>query len=145
MAARYPGLRVVGAYSPPFRPLTSDEERQLRESFAKLKPDITWVGLGAPKQERFMAGYIDSLDTTVMIGVGAAFDLHIGEIKNSPRWAKVCGLAWLFRLAQEPRRLWRRYLRTNPRFLWGVFLQILRFKRYELTIPQTDTTNGPTL
>ena len=145
LTARYPGLSVVGVYSPPYRSLTVDEERRLSETFLRLKPDITWVGLGAPKQEQFMADYLKSIDTTVMIGVGAAFDMHTGRIKDSPRWIKLCGGAWLFRLIQEPRRLWRRYLRTNPRFLWGLFLQISRLKRYELTIPQDHPGSGTAL
>ena len=136
MIARYPGLRVVGAYSPPFRQLTSDEERQLSGSFASLKPDITWIGLGAPKQEKFMANYLDLLDTTVMIGVGAAFDMNTGRIKDAPRWAKKCGAAWLFRLVQDPQRLWKRYLKTNPSFLWNAFLQTLHFKKFELEVSQ---------
>lgn len=136
---RYPGLEVVGVYSPPFRPLTAEEEDELRELFNRLKPDITWVGLGAPKQELFMANYLRSLNTTIMIGVGAAFDMHTGRISDAPYWAKRCGVAWLFRLAQEPRRLFGRYLRTNPRFLWKVFLQLTGLQQYALPDTGSDT------
>jgi N-acetylglucosaminyldiphosphoundecaprenol N-acetyl-beta-D-mannosaminyltransferase len=138
--ARYPGLEVVGVYSPPFRPLTAGEERELRALFDRLKPDITWVGLGAPKQEQFMADYLPSLNTTIMIGVGAAFNMHTGRITDAPHWAKRCGVAWLFRMAQEPRRLSGRYLRTNPRFLWKVFLQLTGLRPYTLPDTASDTT-----
>lgn len=123
LTKRYPGLSVAGTYSPPFRPLDADEELKLQELFVRAKPDITWVGLGAPKQERFMASSLPLLDTTIMIGVGAAFDMHAGRIKDAPHWAKRCGAAWLFRLVQDPKRLASRYIRTNPRFLWEILLQ----------------------
>jgi N-acetylglucosaminyldiphosphoundecaprenol N-acetyl-beta-D-mannosaminyltransferase len=145
LTKRFPGLCVAGTYSPPYRPLHADEELMLKQLFARVKPDVTWVGLGAPKQERFMASYLPLLDTTIMIGVGAAFDIHTGRIANSPGWVKACGAAWLFRLIQEPSRLWKRYLKTIPPFLWGVFLQILGLKRYELMTLQPDTRNNSAL
>lgn len=119
------GLKVVGTYTPPFRPLNELEEAELVARVAECQPDIIWVGLSTPKQERFMARYLPRLDTKLMIGVGAAFDIHTGRITDSPTWLKVCGLQWLHRLLQEPRRLWRRYLFNNPRFLYKVGKELM--------------------
>lgn len=115
---RYPGIRIVGTYTPPFGPLPAEEERKLRVKFQQLKPDMTWVGLSTPKQERFMADYLGKLDTTVMFGVGAAFDFHSKVVKQAPRWIQRSGFEWLYRTFQEPRRLFFRYLKNNTRFLW---------------------------
>ena len=115
---RYPGIRIVGTYTPPFGPLSPEQESELRERFQRLKPDMTWVGLSTPKQERFMAAYLSKLDTTVMCGVGAAFDFHSKVVKQAPRWIQRSGFEWLYRTFQEPRRLFFRYLRNNTRFLW---------------------------
>ena len=130
LRARVPGVRIVGTYTPPFRPLTASEEADLAAAVAAVRPDIIWVGLSTPKQEAFMAGHIASLDTVLMVGVGAAFDLHTGRIADAPRWVKASGLQWLHRLIQEPRRLWRRYLVNNPRFVGAILLQLLRIRRY---------------
>jgi N-acetylglucosaminyldiphosphoundecaprenol N-acetyl-beta-D-mannosaminyltransferase len=132
LTQRFPGLQIAGTYTPPFRPLLRGEETDLTELVALTKPDIFWVGLGTPKQERFMAHYQDKLDSRVMIGVGAAFDIHTGRTKDAPTWMKSAGLQWLHRLAQEPRRLWRRYLFNNPRFLWSATLQLLRIRNYSV-------------
>lgn len=132
LSRRYPGLNVVGTYTPPFRPLNEPEEREICDLFASLKPDVTWIGLGAPKQEFFMARYLNRLDTTLMVGVGAAFDMHTGRIGDAPQWIKPLGLAWVHRLIQEPRRLWKRYLKCNPRFVYAITLQLLGLKRYRL-------------
>jgi N-acetylglucosaminyldiphosphoundecaprenol N-acetyl-beta-D-mannosaminyltransferase len=129
---KFPGLRVVGTYAPPFRPLNSAEERELQELVARLKPDMFWVGLSTPKQERFMAEYLSKLDTRLMIGVGAAFDIHTGRIKDSPDWLQALGLQWVHRLWQEPGRLWKRYLYNNPRFIVRITSQLLKLKKYEL-------------
>jgi N-acetylglucosaminyldiphosphoundecaprenol N-acetyl-beta-D-mannosaminyltransferase len=99
---------------------------------SQLQPDIIWVGLSTPKQELFMAEYLPQLATKVMIGVGAAFDYHTGYLKDSPRWVKHLGLQWLHRLAQEPTRLWKRYLINNPAFLSQAFLQLTRLRRFDL-------------
>jgi N-acetylglucosaminyldiphosphoundecaprenol N-acetyl-beta-D-mannosaminyltransferase len=115
---RYPGIRIVGTYTPPFGPLSPEQEGELRERFQRLKPDMTWVGLSTPKQERFMSDYLSRLDTTVMCGVGAAFDFHSKVVKQAPRWIQRSGFEWLYRTFQEPRRLLFRYLRNNTRFLW---------------------------
>lgn len=142
LSERYPGLNVVGTYSPPFRPLTEAEERDLAEIFKRLRPDVTWIGLGAPKQEFFMAHHVGSLDTILMVGVGAAFDMHTGKIKDAPRWLKPFGLSWLHRLIQEPKRLWRRYLHCIPRFVLSTMLQISGLKKYEVKSQVSDPSRN---
>jgi N-acetylglucosaminyldiphosphoundecaprenol N-acetyl-beta-D-mannosaminyltransferase len=132
LTSRFPGLRVVGTYTPPFRPLNTDEERDLIGQVKERRPDVFWVGLSTPKQERFMATYLRKLDLKLMVGVGAAFDLHTGHMKDAPRWMKNSGLQWLHRLAQEPRRLWRRYLVNNPLFIYRILLQLSGIRRYRL-------------
>lgn len=127
---RFPGTRVLGTYSPPFRPLTKEEEEELIRRVQKLKPDIFWVGLSTPKQEKFMARYWRRLDATLFFGVGAAFDFHAGQLRQAPRWMQRSGLEWLFRLCCEPRRLWKRYLKNNPLFLLRAFCQLTRIRRY---------------
>lgn len=126
LAARFPGLRVVGVQSPPFRPLDAAEEEELRRTIERLRPDVLWVGLSTPKQERWMAAHVGRLDAPVMIGVGAAFDMHAGLLRQAPGWMQRAGLEWFFRLCMEPRRLWRRYLRNNPRFVARMLGQWLR-------------------
>jgi N-acetylglucosaminyldiphosphoundecaprenol N-acetyl-beta-D-mannosaminyltransferase len=132
LTARFPGLQVVGTCEPPFRALTAVEAEALRRQVDERTPDILWVGLSTPKQERFMAEYLPKLNVTLMAGVGAAFDFHTGRIKQAPRWMQHTGLEWFFRLSQEPRRLWRRYLRNNPRFLYYATCQILGLKKFVL-------------
>jgi N-acetylglucosaminyldiphosphoundecaprenol N-acetyl-beta-D-mannosaminyltransferase len=138
MLRRFPGVRIGGTYSPPFRPLTPLEERELEAKVRSVQPDIIWVGLSTPKQERFMARYLPMLDTKLMIGVGAAFLFHTGAIKDSPRWVKQAGMQWLHRLLQEPSRLWKRYLINNPRFIFYSSLQLFGIKHYPL-----KTTSKP--
>jgi N-acetylglucosaminyldiphosphoundecaprenol N-acetyl-beta-D-mannosaminyltransferase len=121
---RFPGIHIVGIYTPPFRPLNEQEEKDLQEQVRKLKPDIFWVGVSTPKQERFMAEYIHKLDTKVMIGVGAAFDIHAGIIKDAPKLFKIIGMQWFYRLCKEPKRLWRRYLYNNPVFVYKYLMQL---------------------
>jgi N-acetylglucosaminyldiphosphoundecaprenol N-acetyl-beta-D-mannosaminyltransferase len=101
------------------------------------QPHIVWVGLSTPKQERFMAQLIERLPTQLMVGVGAAFDIHAGLRRDAPAWMKSCGLQWLHRLAQEPRRLGKRYLANNPRFVWNVALQLSGIRRFELNDSNT--------
>lgn len=132
MTKRFPGLRVAGTFTPPFGSLSSQEETQLSELVAKSKPDIFWVGLSTPKQERFMAEYNQKIQTRIMVGVGAAFDLHTGSFKDAPYWMKQAGLQWLHRLAQDPRRLWKRYLLNNPMFLWKISLQLAHLTNHSL-------------
>lgn len=132
LADRCPGLQVAGVESPPFRSLTDEEDRAAVERINAAKPDIVWVGLGAPKQERWMAAHYGRLKAPVIVSVGAAFDFHAGVKKQAPRWMQRSGLEWLHRLASEPRRLWKRYLINNPWFLWLVFLQLSGIKNYSL-------------
>jgi N-acetylglucosaminyldiphosphoundecaprenol N-acetyl-beta-D-mannosaminyltransferase len=132
LRARFPGLEVAGTFTPPFRALNTREEKQLQEIVHAAKPDIIWVGLSTPKQEKFMAEFLPKLDVTLMIGVGAAFDFHSGRVRQAPRWMQRSGLEWLYRLCQEPRRLAKRYLTNNPRFAWKVFGQLCGFKKYPL-------------
>jgi N-acetylglucosaminyldiphosphoundecaprenol N-acetyl-beta-D-mannosaminyltransferase len=127
---KIPGLQVVGTYTPPFRSLTSDEEKEIPAQVRKSRPHILWVGLSTPKQERFMAQYVDYLRVPLMVGVGAAFDFHIGAIRDCYPWIKRAGLQWLHRLMQDPRHLWKRYLRNNPAFLWHIALQLSRLRKY---------------
>jgi N-acetylglucosaminyldiphosphoundecaprenol N-acetyl-beta-D-mannosaminyltransferase len=129
---RFSKCHIVGTYTPPFRPLNAAEDDQLRSSISRLRPDIIWVGLSTPKQELFMTEYLPRLDTTLMIGVGAAFDYHTGHLKDSPQWMKPLGLQWLHRLAQEPRRLWKRYLVNNPAFVSQAVLQLTGIRRFDL-------------
>jgi N-acetylglucosaminyldiphosphoundecaprenol N-acetyl-beta-D-mannosaminyltransferase len=132
LCTRFPSMNIVGTYTPPFRSLTGEEELELIRTLNLARPDIVWVGLSTPKQERFMAEYLPLLNTTLMIGVGAAFDFHTGRIADSTAWVKKCGLQWLHRLIQEPSRLWKRYLLNNPRFVIEAGLQLAGVRRYEL-------------
>jgi N-acetylglucosaminyldiphosphoundecaprenol N-acetyl-beta-D-mannosaminyltransferase len=130
LCERFPGLQVVGTFSPPFRPLSQGEDREIIDMINAQLPDIVWVGLGTPKQERWMAEHLGRLTAPVMLGVGAAFDFHAGLKPQAPRWMQRSGLEWLFRLVTEPRRLWRRYLRNNPAFVALVAAQKLGLRRY---------------
>jgi N-acetylglucosaminyldiphosphoundecaprenol N-acetyl-beta-D-mannosaminyltransferase len=128
LTRRFPGLKIVGTYTPPFRPLNPDEENDLRSQLEASQADVLWCGLSTPKQERFMAAYCNRMPVKLMVGVGAAFDLLSGNLSEAPDWMKGAGLQWLYRLIKEPRRLWRRYLLNNPRFTWLTFLQLTGLK-----------------
>ena len=132
LTARFPGLAVAGTFTPPFRPLDATELAALRTEVARVRPDVMWIGLGTPKQEKFMAEHWRSLDAGVLIGVGAAFDFHSGRVRQAPRWIQRSGLEWFFRLCTEPRRLGPRYLITNPLFVLRVAAQALRLRHYPL-------------
>lgn len=123
LGARFPGLQIAGTHTPPFRPLTPDEEDKVTQIVRAAAPDILWVGLGTPKQERWMAAHVRTLGVPALIGVGAAFDFLSGAKAQAPRWVQRSGLEWLFRLATEPRRLWRRYA-EYPYFAWLVARQL---------------------
>jgi bacterial polymer biosynthesis proteins, WecB/TagA/CpsF family len=129
---RFPGVEIVGTYEPPFRPLNPEEEDELKRQVAESRPDIFWVGLGTPKQEKFMAEYLPMLDVALMVGVGAAFDFHTGRVAQAPRWMQRSGLEWFFRLCVEPRRLWRRYLKNNPRFAFQAACQLSGIRKFAL-------------
>lgn len=125
---KYPGVKIVGTYTPPFRPLSSLEKHELLEEINSLHPNIIWVGLGTPKQELFMSELIDSMKVNVMFGVGAAFDFHVGKLTSAPDWMQYMALEWLYRLLQEPKRLWKRYLFNNPLFIFLVMLQLFKIR-----------------
>jgi len=129
---RIPELLVAGIYSPPFRPLTAEEDERIVEMINETNPDIVWVGLGTPKQEHWMAKHVGRLRAPALIGVGAAFDYHAGLKRQAPRWMRGSGLEWSFRLLTEPRRLWSRYLINGPLFLSLLLLQTLGVKQYTL-------------
>jgi N-acetylglucosaminyldiphosphoundecaprenol N-acetyl-beta-D-mannosaminyltransferase len=114
---RFPGLHVVGTSSPPFRELTPAEDEDLVQAVNEAEPDVVWVGLGSPKQELWAASHEARLRCHLVLPVGAAFDFHSGRVRRAPAWMRRVGLEWLFRLAMEPRRLFRRYLVTNTRFV----------------------------
>jgi len=132
LKARFPQMEVVGTYTPPFRPLNPDEEKQLAETVRAARPDIMWVGLSTPKQEKFMVEFLPGLDVTLMIGVGAAFDFHSGRVKQAPLWMQRSGLEWFYRVCQEPRRLAKRYFRNNPLFVLKIIGQLSGLKKYSL-------------
>jgi len=129
---RFPQLKIVGVYTPPFRPLAAAEEQELLRRVGALKPDIFWVGLSTPKQEKFMARYWQTLGATLYFGVGAAFDFHAGRVRQAPRWMQRSGLEWLFRLGCDPGRLWKRYLRNNPLFILRALGQLSGLRSYQL-------------
>lgn len=126
---RYPGLRIVGGYSPPYRPLTDEEETWISGEINRSGADVVWVGTGQPKQEKWMAHMRPQLDTPLLVGIGAAFDFHAGLVPQAPAWMQNLGMEWLFRLVQEPRRLWRRYARYNPLFVYGFARQFAVARR----------------
>ena len=126
---QHPGLKVVGGHAPPFRPLTPEEADAVVADINRAAPDVVWVGIGVPKQEKWMARMRERLHAPVLVGVGAAFDFHAGLIPQAPAWMQRAGLEWAFRLVQEPSRLWRRYLRYNPRFVTGFARQYVAHRR----------------
>lgn len=122
MKKKYPGIQIVGMYSPPFRPVTEEEDKAIVDMINEAKPDFIWVGLGAPKQENWMAihqGRIKGL----MIGVGAGFDYLVGNIKRAPIWMQKSNLEWVYRLIQDPKRLLQRYWHTNMKFIWNAIIK----------------------
>jgi N-acetylglucosaminyldiphosphoundecaprenol N-acetyl-beta-D-mannosaminyltransferase len=131
LSARFPGVQIVGTYTPPFRPLTQNERTSVQQRIIAAKADIVWIGLSTPKQERFMADNWQHIPA-LLIGVGAAFDLHTGRIRDAPQWMKLAGLQWFHRLCQDPQRLWKRYLTNNPKFLWRISFQLLGLTNYDL-------------
>ena len=124
-------ITVAGIYSPPFRPLTDQEEADLEKLVKGTAPDVLWVGLSTPKQERWMYAHRQTLPVAVMLGVGAAFDMHSDRLTRAPVWVQERGLEWFYRLLSEPRRLWKRYLVLIPTAIWSVLLELLHIVRYE--------------
>jgi len=125
------GIRIAGTHCPPFRPLTEEEDSELVRLINEAAPDVIWVGLSTPKQESWMHAHRDKLNVPLMLGVGAAFDLNSGKLKQAPVWMREHGLEWLFRLLAEPKRLWRRYLLQGSKFVWNVLLELTALRVYE--------------
>ena len=126
---RYPGVKIVGGYSPPHRPLTDEERAAVVKEINGSRADVVWIGIGVPKQEKWMARLRAELEAPVLIGVGAAFDFHAGLVPQAPAWIQESGLEWAYRLAHEPRRLGRRYVRYNPRFVLAFARQLAQHRR----------------
>ena len=118
----YPGMQIAGMYSPPFRSMTDDEDKTIVEQINETASDFVWVGLGAPKQEKWMATHQGRING-LMVGVGAGFDYYAGNIKRAPEWMQKSNLEWVYRLLQDPERLFKRYLYTNTKFLWNVYIK----------------------
>lgn len=137
---KFEAVQIVGTMTPPFRPLTEDEEEALVADLQRTQPHYLWVGLSTPKQERFMHDFLERNKTLtegwdhglVLFGVGAAFDFHAGDVRQAPRWVQRAGLEWLFRLLMEPRRLWKRYLLNNPAFVCRILPQLMGRTTYSL-------------
>jgi N-acetylglucosaminyldiphosphoundecaprenol N-acetyl-beta-D-mannosaminyltransferase len=132
LRARFPGLEIVGTHTPPFRPLSAEEDAAVVEQINQSGAQIVWVGLSTPKQEQWMASHLGRLDANVLLGVGAAFDFHAGLVPQAPRWVQRSGFEWGYRLLTNPRRLWKRYLSNNPTFVFRVVQQRLGLKTYPL-------------
>jgi N-acetylglucosaminyldiphosphoundecaprenol N-acetyl-beta-D-mannosaminyltransferase len=124
------GIQVAGCYSPPFRPLTGEEDCEIVKMIESSRPDVLWIGLSTPKQERWMYEHRGKLTVPAVLGVGAAFDLNTGRLNQAPRWMRENGLEWMFRLWTEPRRLWRRYLVNGPLFVWNVGLELINVRKF---------------
>ncbi len=132
MVNRFPSLRIVGTYCPPFRPLNQEELASLKKRLLDLKPDFIWIGLSTPKQEQFAAQMLQELGCGLFLAVGAAFDFHAGLVSQAPGWMQRSGLEWFYRLCTEPRRLWKRYLVNNPLFLFRIFCQLSGLRKYRI-------------
>ncbi len=127
---QHPGLRIAGTYSPPFRPLTSTEDEQVIQMINQANPDVLWVALGLPKQERWIVNHLDRLKAPVIVAVGAAIKFHSGKVKPAPRWASQAGLEWFWRLLHEPRTVWRRALIYGPQFTALSLLELRHHKKH---------------
>ncbi len=131
MGQRFPGLKVAGTYSPPFRPLKEAEKDEVVNLINVSNVDIIWVGLSTPKQENWIREFHEKLNVNLLFSVGAAFDYHTGGIKPEPLWMDKVGLEWCYRLISEPRRLWKRYLKIVPTFVLLAALQLMKLRSYE--------------
>jgi len=130
MKDRFPGINIVGTYSPPFRPLSAAEDEDVVNMINAARPDVLWIGLGCPKQEKWAFEHRSRLDVPVLAAVGQAFNLHAGVTPQAPRWMREHGWEWLFRFASEPRRLWKRYLVYNSQFITYILLERAGLKRF---------------
>lgn len=138
---RYPGVQVACRIAPPFRPLTPEEDEAVTQEIVASGARVLFVGIGCPKQERWMAEHRGRLPA-VMLGVGAAFDFHTGRVRQAPRWMQVTGLEWCFRLMMDPRRLWKRYARHNPRFVGLLLQQLLGLRRFGIEAGPNKPANS---
>jgi N-acetylglucosaminyldiphosphoundecaprenol N-acetyl-beta-D-mannosaminyltransferase len=136
LSRTFPGTRIVGTYTPPYRDLTGPEELDVITRINNCKPDMIWIGISTPRQELLMRRLLPRLNVRLMFGVGAAFDFHTGRIRDCPAWLKLLGFHWLHRLIQDPRRLWRRNLH-NATFIWHIALQLFGLRKFDLAAPQT--------
>jgi N-acetylglucosaminyldiphosphoundecaprenol N-acetyl-beta-D-mannosaminyltransferase len=127
----HPGVKIVGGYAPPHRPLLAEERAAVTAEINRSRADVVWVGIGVPKQEKWMAEMRADLEAPVLAGVGAAFDFHAGRVPQAPGWMQEVGLEWAFRLTHEPRRLWKRYMHYNPRFVGSFARQLSTERRAE--------------
>ena len=118
----YPGIQIAGMYSPPFRPMTEEEDKTIVKQINETNSDFIWIGLGAPKQEKWMAAHQCKVNG-LMIGVGAGFDYYAGNIQRAPEWMQKSNMEWLYRLIQDPKRLFSRYLHTNTKFIWNAMIR----------------------
>lgn len=128
---RFPRAHIVDSIAPAFRPLSPTEDEAHVARINQASPDIVWIGLGTPKQEEWMADHRGRLTASVLIGVGAAFDMHAGVVPQAPHFLQKIGLEWAFRLCAEPRRLWRRYLRNNPQFIADILAQKMGLRHFD--------------
>lgn len=135
LEARFPGIRVACRIAPPFRPLTSEEDEAVTREITESEARIVLVGIGCPKQENWMVEHKGRIPA-VMLGVGAAFDFHTGRVRQAPRWMQAAGLEWAFRLVMDPRRLWKRYAKHNPRFMGLFLLQLLGLRHFGEEVPR---------
>jgi N-acetylglucosaminyldiphosphoundecaprenol N-acetyl-beta-D-mannosaminyltransferase len=131
LQAQFPGLQVAGAFSPPYRSLTPEEDAEIVAAINASACDILWVGLGSPQQDRWMYEHRERLNVPVVVAVGAAFDMNSGAMKQAPLWVREHGFEWLYRLLQEPRRLWRRYIFNGAKFIAYVALEFAGLKKFE--------------
>jgi N-acetylglucosaminyldiphosphoundecaprenol N-acetyl-beta-D-mannosaminyltransferase len=125
------GITVAGTFTPPYRPLTPEEEEQVSRQVNESAADVLWVGLSTPKQEKWMHAHRNTLRVPLMLGVGAAFDMNSGRLRRAPEWIRENGLEWLFRLVMEPRRLWKRYLVIIPRSVFSVSLELFHLRKFD--------------
>jgi N-acetylglucosaminyldiphosphoundecaprenol N-acetyl-beta-D-mannosaminyltransferase len=127
----FPGINIVGAYSPPFRTLSAEEDDEVCQMINATRPDYVLVGLGSPKQDRWIQDHLSSIPGSIMVASGAAFDFFSDRIKQAPNYIQKSGFEWLFRLTQDPKRLWKRYTLYNVIFLWNFLMQILHLKKFD--------------
>lgn len=132
LGRQYPGHRIAGAYSPPFRPLTPQEDADILDRINSSKADVLWVGLGLPKQEHWIHEHKSHLTVPVAIGVGACFGFFSGRVKRAPAWVGRIGCEWLWRFAMEPRKLWRRDIIEGPQFLFHVSMELLGLRKHHV-------------